>query len=158
ASVTGNQRKTAEYVDECRRMGIAVLPPDVNESGVSFTPVEGAVRFGLAAVKNVGGQAIEALKAAREERRFDSLLDLCRRVDLRVVNKRVLESLLQAGACDSLQGHRAQLLAVLDETVDAALKWRKEREELQIELFGFEEVQNWDVDLPDIMPFTQGQL
>ncbi len=158
ASVTGNQRKTAEYVDECRRMGIAVLPPDVNESGVSFTPVEGAVRFGLAAVKNVGAQAIEALKTAREERPFDSLLDLCRRVDLRVANKRVLESLLQAGACDTLQGHRAQLLAVLDETVDAALKWRKEREELQIELFGFEEVQNWDVDLPEIRPFTQGQL
>ncbi|WP_313996241.1 DNA polymerase III subunit alpha [uncultured Paenibacillus sp.] len=157
ASVTGNQRKTAEYVDECRRMGIAVLPPDVNESGVSFTPVEGAVRFGLAAVKNVGTQAIEALKTARAERKFDSLLDLCRRVDLRVANKRVIESLIQAGACDSLEGHRAQILAVLDETIEAAAKWRKEREELQIELFGFDEVRNWDVELPDVRPFTQGQ-
>ncbi|MFF2091993.1 DNA polymerase III subunit alpha [Paenibacillus sp. NPDC058174] len=157
ASVTGNQRKTAEYVDECRRMGIGVLPPDVNESGVTFTPVEGAVRFGLAAVKNVGTQAIEALERERTGRPFESLLDLCRRVDLRVVNKRVLESLIQAGALDSVPGHRAQQLAVLEETVEAALKWRKEREELQIELFGFDEVQNWDIEMPDIRPYTAGE-
>jgi DNA polymerase-3 subunit alpha len=157
ASVTGNQRKTAEYVDECRRMGIEVLPPDVNESSVSFTPVTKAVRFGLAAIKNVGTQAIEALQKERSVRPFDSLLDLCRRVDLRVVNKRVLESLIQSGACDSLSDHRAQLLAALEETVEAAVKWRKEREELQIEMFGFEEVQNWDVELPDVRPYTTSQ-
>ncbi|WP_219836007.1 DNA polymerase III subunit alpha [Paenibacillus sp. R14(2021)] len=158
ASVTGNQRKTAEYVDECRRMGIEVLAPDVNESSVTFTPVNGAVRFGLASIKNVGTQAIDSLLKERAVRPFESLLDLCRRVDLRVVNKRVLESLIQAGACDSLGAHRAQLIAVLDETVEAALKWRKEREELQIELFGFDEVQNWDVELPEVRPFTTGQL
>ncbi|MBM7565414.1 DNA polymerase III subunit alpha [Paenibacillus sacheonensis] len=158
ASVTGNQRKTAEYVDECRRMGIEVLAPDVNESSVTFTPVGGAIRFGLASIKNVGTQAIDALLKERTERPFDSLLDLCRRVDLRVANKRVLESLIQAGACDSLGAHRAQLIAVVDETVEAALKWRKEREELQIELFGFDEVQNWDVELPEVQPFTIGQL
>ncbi|RIX46332.1 DNA polymerase III subunit alpha [Paenibacillus nanensis] len=157
ASVTGNMRKTAEYADECRRMGIEVLPPDINESGVSFTPMEGKIRFGLASVKNVGTQAIEALLRERENGPFESLLDLCKRADLRVVNKRVLESLIQAGACDSLPGHRAQLLAALEETVEAAVKWRKEREELQIELFGFEEVQNWDVELPDIRPFTTPQ-
>lgn len=157
ASVNGNQRKTAEYVDECRRMGIQVLPPDVNESGVTFTPVEGAVRFGLATVKNVGTQAIEALRKEREDKPFVSLLDLCRRVDLRVVNKRVLESLIQAGAFDSLPGHRAQLLGALEETVEAAVKWRKERAELQIELFGFDEVQNWDVELPDIRPFSTAE-
>lgn len=157
ASVTGNQRKTAEYVDECRRMGIEVLPPDVNESSISFTPAAKAVRFGLAAIKNVGTQAIEALQKERSERPFGSLLDLCQRVDLRVVNKRVLESLIQAGACDSLPGHRAQLLAALEETVETAVKWRKEREELQIEMFGFDEVQNWDVELPDVRPYTTGQ-
>lgn len=157
ASVTGNQRKTAEYVDECRRMGIAVLPPDVNESSVSFTPTNQAVRFGLAAIKNVGTQAIEALLKERGERPFESLLDLCKRVDLRVVNKRVLESLIQAGAFDSLPGHRAQLLAALEETVETAVKWRKEREELQIEMFGLDEIQNWDVELPDIRPYTTGQ-
>jgi len=158
ASVTGNQRKTAQYVDECRRMGIGVLPPDVNESGESFTPVDKAIRFGLAAIKNVGTQAIEALQRERSERPFDSLLDLCKRVDLRVVNKRVLESLIQGGACDSLPGHRAQQLAALNETVEAALKWRKEREELQIELFGFDEVQNWEVELPEVRPFTMSQV
>jgi DNA polymerase-3 subunit alpha len=157
ASVTGNMRKTAEYVDECRRMGIPVLPPDVNESGASFTPVGGSVRFGLASVKNVGTQAIEAIARERESGPYDSLLDLCKRVDLRVVNKRVLESLIQAGACDAFPGHRAQLLAALDETVETAQKWRKEREELQIELFGFEEVQNWDVELPEVRPFTTSQ-
>lgn len=157
ASVTGNMRKTAEYADECRRMGIEVLPPDINESGVSFTPMEGKIRFGLASIKNVGTQAIEALLREREHGPFESLLDLCKRADLRVVNKRVLESLIQAGACDSLPGHRAQLLAALEETVEVAVKWRKEREELQIEMFGFEEVQNWDVELPDIRPFTTPQ-
>ncbi|MHA6485225.1 DNA polymerase III subunit alpha [Paenibacillus sp. strain BS8-2] len=158
ASVTGNMRKTAEYADECRRTGIPVLPPDVNESGISFTPVGGSVRFGLASVKNVGTQAIDAITRERGDGPYESLLDLCKRVDLRVVNKRVLESLIQAGACDSFPGHRAQLLAALDETVETAQKWRKEREELQIEMFGFEEVQNWDVELPEVRAFATSQL
>ncbi|GKU75785.1 DNA polymerase III subunit alpha [Paenibacillus sp. L3-i20] len=158
ASVTGNMRKTAEYADECRRMGIKVLPPDINESSTSFTPIGQAVRFGLASIKNVGSQAIDAILKERQEKPFESLLDLAKRVDLRVVNKRVLESLIQAGACDSLPGHRAQLLGALEETVEVALKWRKEREELQIEMFGFDEVQNWDVELPEIRPFTTTQM
>ena len=163
-AVIGNQRKTAEYVDECRRMGIAVLPPDVNESGVLFTPVQGdspAIRYGLAAVKNVGTQAIESILAARSEGPFESLTDLCRRVDPRVCNKRVLESLLLSGALGSLPGHRAQQLAALDETVEAAAAWRKEKEELQLELSldlsDLGEAPNWSVDLPDIAPFTQTQ-
>ncbi len=156
-SVTGNQRKTAEYVDECRRVGIAVLPPDVNASGVTFTPDGAAIRFGLAAVKNVGTQAIEALLRERAKRPFDSLLDLCRRVDLRVVNKRVLESLIQAGACDGFPGHRAQKLAALEETVQAAAKWRKESDELQLDMFGFDEAPNWEVEMPNIQPFAQSQ-
>jgi DNA polymerase-3 subunit alpha len=158
ASVTGHMRKTAEYAEECRRMGIPVLPPDINESGVSFTPVQGAIRFGLASIKNVGTQAIDAILRERQDKSFKSLLDLCKRVDLRVVNKRVLESLIQAGACDSLPGHRAQLLGALGETLEAAQKWRKDREELQIDLFGFEEVQNWDVELPPIPPLQTSEL
>jgi DNA polymerase-3 subunit alpha len=156
----GSHRKVAEYVDDCRRLNIKVLPPDVNESGLIFTPVMLAennvmvIRFGLAAIKNVGTQAIDSIIKEREERPYDSLLDLCRRVDLRVCNKRVLESLLQAGAFDSLAGHRAQLLAVLDETLEAALKWKKERDELQLFLFGLEEEINWTIDYPDIRPFT----
>jgi len=191
----GNHRKVAEYADECRRMGIPVLPPDVNESGVLFTPVlaetangaaggasaavearaivageahpiaadaaaeaspAGAIRFGLAAVKNVGTHAIESILSARASGgRYRDLVDLCRRVDLRVCNKRVLESLIAAGACDSLPGHRAQLHAVLDEAVEAASKWKKEREDLQIQLFGLSESTNWTIEMPDIRPMTR---
>lgn len=117
----------------------------------------GAIRFGLAAVKNVGTQAMESIMIVRQERPFDSLLDFCRRVDLRVCNKRVIESLIQAGAFDTLPGHRAQLLAMLDETVEAALKWRKEREDLQIQLFDFVETPNWEIEYPDIPPYSSGQ-
>ncbi|AHV96644.1 DNA polymerase III subunit alpha [Paenibacillus sabinae] len=163
-AVTGVHRKVAEYVLECRRMDIGVLSPDVNESGVLFTPVDGAsgagghIRFGLAAIKNVGTLAVESILEARKERPFDSLLDFCRRVDLRVCNKRVVESLIQAGAFDSLPGHRAQLLAMLDETTEAAAKWRKEREELQIQLFDdLVEMPNWDIRYPDVPKFTAGQ-
>ncbi|CAM4365684.1 DNA polymerase III subunit alpha [Paenibacillus typhae] len=163
-AVMGTHRKVAEYVLECRRTGIGVLPPDVNESGVLFTPVPGGegggghIRFGLAAVKNVGTLAVENIMAVRKERPFDSLLDFCRRVDLRVCNKRVIESLLQAGAFDRLPGHRAQLLAMLDETVDAAAKWRKERDELQIQLFDdLIETPNWEIRYPDIPRFSVTQ-
>ncbi|WP_150267202.1 DNA polymerase III subunit alpha [Paenibacillus tepidiphilus] len=161
-AIMGNHRKVAEYVLECHRTGIGVLPPDVNESGVLFTPVagEGAgdIRFGLGAVKNVGTLAVENIMAVRQERPFDSLLDFCRRVDLRVCNKRVIESLVQAGAFDRLPGHRAQLLAMLDETVDAALKWRKEREELQIQLFDdLIETPNWEIRYPEIPQLSVGQ-
>lgn len=163
-AVMGTHRKVAEYVLDCRRTGIGVLPPDVNESGVLFTPVPGEgtgtghIRFGLAAIKNVGTLAVENIMAVRKERPFDSLLDFCRRVDLRVCNKRVVESLLQAGAFDCLPGHRAQLLAMLDETVDAALKWRKERDELQIQLFDdLVETPNWEIRYPDIPKFTIGK-
>ncbi|WP_310549783.1 DNA polymerase III subunit alpha [Paenibacillus glufosinatiresistens] len=165
-AVMGVHRKVAEYVLDCRRMGISVLPPDVNGSGVTFTPSSagggesgsGHIRFGLAAIKNVGTLAVEGILEARKERRFDSLLDFCRRVDLRVCNKRVIESLIQAGAFDSLPGHRAQLLAMLDETVDAAVKWRKERDELQIQLFDdLIESPNWDISYPDIPRFSAAQ-
>jgi DNA polymerase-3 subunit alpha len=162
-AVMGNQRKVAEYVDECRRMGIEVLPPDVNESRVTFTPfgstdAEGTVvrgiRFGMAAIKNVGTQAMDSIIQERQDRPFEDMADLCRRIDLRVCNKRVLEALIQAGAMDTMPGHRAQLVAMLDETVEAALKWRKEKEDLQIHLFGLVEEVNWIITYPDIRPYT----
>lgn len=166
-AVMGNHRKTAEYTDDCRRMDIEVLPPDVNESGVVFTPVAsgeadadgngGRIRFGLAAIKNVGHLAIESVMNERKNGLFENLADFCRRVDLRVCNKRVIESLIQAGAMDSLPGHRAQLLAVLDETVEAAAKWKKEREDLQLHLFGFTEEINWTVEYPEVQAYSQMQ-
>ncbi|CAG7631032.1 DNA polymerase III subunit alpha [Paenibacillus allorhizosphaerae] len=165
-AVMGSHHKVAEYVDECRRMGIRVLPPDVNDSGFLFTHLEGeqqdgapAIRFGLAAIKNVGTHAIESIIAERRSGRYTSLIDFCRRVDLRVCNKRVIESLIQGGALDSLPGHRAQLLAMLEDAVDAAVKWRKDREDLQLVLdgFGFVEETNWEVQYPDIASFTMTQ-
>ena len=155
ASVAGNLQKTAQYVDECRRMGIKVLPPSINESDSNFTPTAQGVRFGLSAIKNVGTQAIDSIIAARQHGKFESMIDFCKRVDLRIVNKRVLESLILAGALDGLDGHRAQLNAALDECLDVVSRWKKERDELQLELFGFEVIQNWDVELPNIREFTK---
>lgn len=157
-AVMNTPRKVAEYVDECRKMGIDVLPPDVNESGVLFTPLpDGSIRFGLAAIKNVGTHAMESIIAERAEKPYEDLLDFCRRVDLRVCNKRVMESLILSGAFDSLPGHRAQLLAMLDETMEAAQKWKKEREDLQLHLFGFTEEAQWTVEPPDVRPFQRMQ-
>ncbi|MBN3522918.1 DNA polymerase III subunit alpha [Paenibacillus apiarius] len=153
----GSHRKIAEYIEDCRRLHIELLPPDVNESMVHFTPLEGAIRFGLGAIKNVGTTAIESIIQERKEKPYADLLDFCQRVDLRVCNRRVIESLIQAGAFDMLPGHRAQLLTMLDETLDTAAKWRKEREDLQIQLFGFVEVSNWTIDYPNVPALTMAE-
>ena len=109
-------------------MGIEVLPPDVNESSSDFTVVEGKVRFGLVAVKNVGETAIQSILAARRnEGRFGSLYDFCERVDLRLVNKRVVESLVKCGAFDSLGARRSQLAAVVDKAMEAAASAQRDR-------------------------------
>ncbi|MGZ9583237.1 DNA polymerase III subunit alpha [Paenibacillus marinisediminis] len=153
----GNHRKTAEYIEDCRRGAIPVLPPDINKSELTFTPGDGAIRFGLAAIKNVGTLAIDSIIKERQNEPYKDMLDFCKRVDLRVCNRRVIESLIQAGAFDTLPGHRAQLLAMLDETLDTAAKWRKEREDLQIQLFNFVEVNNWTIEPPNVQPFTMAQ-
>ncbi|NDI36310.1 DNA polymerase III subunit alpha [Chengkuizengella sediminis] len=165
-SVIGNQGKLAEYIDECRRMKIKVLPPDVNESDILFTPVKdqnsndqwkGAIRFGLAAIKNVGTTAMKSIINERQSSPFEDLLDFCQKVDSKACNTRVVESLILSGAFDFLPGHRAQLLAMLDETMDAAVKWKKEREDLQIHLFGLTEEMNWTIDYPEVLAFTETQ-
>src|SRR5205814_10191021 len=128
-SVTGNTDDVVKYINECREMGIAVEPPDINVSDANFTPHGSAIRFGLAAVKNVGHNAIESIAAARKtlagegarptQSGFKSIYEFCEKVDLRLLNKRVLESLIKSGAMDSL-GRRAQLMAVLDRAMDHA--------------------------------------
>lgn len=148
----GNQRKIAEYIEDCRRLAILITPPDVNESLLHFTPMDKAIRFGLGAIKNVGTLAIENILTQRKERSFVNFLDFCQRVDSRICNRKVIESLIQVGAFDSLPGHRAQLLVMLDEVLDAAAKWRKEREHLQIQWVGFAEVNNWTIEYPDVPP------
>ena len=124
-------------VDECRRMGIEVLPPDVNSSFAHFTVEDGRIRFGLGAVKNVGSGAIAEILAARTvEGSFATLFDLCRRVDLGKVNRRVLESLVGAGAADGLGGHRAELLAAAGEAFSVGQRTQRERARGQESLFG----------------------
>ena len=127
-SETNDTDKIVKYIEECRTMGIEVLPPDVNESSSDFTVVEDKIRFGLVAVKNVGETAIQSiLTARRNEGRFGTLYDFCERVDLRLVNKRVIESLVKCGAFDSLGARRAQLAAVVDKAMEAAASAQRDR-------------------------------
>ena len=135
-SVTGSTDDVVKYINECREMGLAVEPPDINVSDANFTPHGQAIRFGLAAVKNVGHNAIESIVAARKEiGSFKSIYEFCEKVDLRLLNKRVLESLIKSGAMDSL-GRRAQLMAVLDKAMDHAQKSQRDAESGQHGLFG----------------------
>ena len=137
SSEIGDTDKVVQYINEARELGLEVLPPDVNESGYKFTVTgERRIRFGLGAVRNVGRGAIESIIAARASAQFTSLAELVERVDLRLVNKRVLESLVAAGACDSLEGHRAQQLAALDAVLAEAQLRQQEREAGQVMLFG----------------------
>lgn len=109
SSEIGNTDKIVMLIDDCRKQGIKVLPPDANESGLDFTVVNGAIRFGLCAIRNVGESAVDSVIRSRTENgKFRNIFDFCRRVDLRLVNKKCLESLVQAGAFDSMEGHRAQ--------------------------------------------------
>jgi DNA polymerase-3 subunit alpha len=137
SSEIGNTDKVVQYINEARELGLEVLPPDVNESGFKFTVVgERRIRFGLGAVRNVGWGAIESIIAARQEAPFTSLADFVERIDLRLANKRVLESLIVAGACDGLGGHRKQLCEALDRVLAEAQLRQQEREAGQASLFG----------------------
>ena len=132
-SETSKPESVVKYIGECREIGISVEPPDVQISGAQFTPHGEAIRFGLAAVKNVGGNAIESIMKAREEAggRFKSFWEFCEKVDLRVMNKRVIESLIKAGALDSL-GKRGQLMAAVDKAMERAQKAQKDAAQGQI--------------------------
>jgi DNA polymerase-3 subunit alpha len=151
-SVTGSTDDVVKYINECREMGIAVDPPDINVSDANFTPHGAAIRFGLAAVKNVGHTAIESIVAGRKKLgRYSSIFEFCEKVDLRLLNKRVLESLIKSGAMDSL-GRRAQLMAVLDKAMDRAQKTQRDAESGQHGLFGIfqEEAPTSNDRLPDM--------
>ncbi len=159
-SVTGATEKVAFYVDACRQKGIEILPPDINESLEDFTAIEGRIRFGLAAVKNVGRSAVLAIIEARKRHgAFRSLADFCDKVDSREVNKKAVESLIRCGAFDSTGARRSALLAVLDPTYEAASRSRKEREKGQVSFFDlFEEKSDFassQVALPDIPEFGE---
>ncbi len=126
-SEAGDKDKIAGYISECERLKIKILPPEVNKSFERFTVEDGAIRFGLNAVKNVGGKAIRSIVAAREEGPYESLFDFCERVELRDCNKQQIESLIRCGAFDSLKAKRSQLAAVLDEAMEAGARLQRDR-------------------------------
>jgi DNA polymerase-3 subunit alpha len=136
-SETGNTEKVVKYINEARSMGITVLPPDINSSDVDFTPVGDQIRFGLRAIKNVGENTVKGILQSRKSLgRFTSFFEFCESVDTRLLNKRVLESLVRAGALDGLGAHRAQMIAVIDRAIERAQKLQRARESGQHGLFG----------------------
>jgi DNA polymerase-3 subunit alpha len=136
-SVKDKTDKLVEYIDESKKMGIEVLPPDVNESLVDFAVVGERIRFGLAAVKGVGEGAVRSIIAARDEGgRFTDLFELAKRVDAKQVNRRVFEALIKCGALDELAGNRAQKLAALDAAMELAARATRDSALGQVSLFG----------------------
>jgi DNA polymerase-3 subunit alpha len=138
-SVKDKTDKLVEYIDEAKKVGIVVLPPDVNESRTDFTVVGDAIRFGLAAIKGVGEGAVKSVIAAREAGRFVDFFDFVRRMDLKAVNRKVFEALIKCGALDSVPGNRAEKLEALDGALEAASRDARDRESGQGSLFGFEQ-------------------
>ena len=166
-----NTDKIVKYIYEARQMGITILPPDVNESRWDFTVIEaherdsvepgstiGAIRFGLAAVKNVGISAIEAIIESREAKgAYTSLADFCRKVDQRRVNRRVIEALIKCGAFDATKALRAQMLEGLDLSMDQAMRHQQQEAIGQFSIFdGLDEQK--DPALPDVPEWKESQL
>jgi DNA polymerase-3 subunit alpha len=136
-SVMGNSDKIAAFIQFCKKNKIAVLPPDVNRSGMKFSVEEGAIRFGLSGVKNVGEGAVKSILAARQDKPFEDLYDFCERVEGDNLNRRALESLIKAGAMDGLPGTRSQKIAAHGSVLEAAVNRRRRNAEGQISLFSF---------------------
>ncbi|MET3175248.1 UNVERIFIED_ORG: DNA polymerase-3 subunit alpha [Arthrobacter sp. UYCu721] len=154
-SVGDDKDKSAIYLNECRRMGITVLPPDVNESALNFTPVGTDIRFGMGAIRNVGVNAVEAMVAAREkEGAYTSFKDYLMKVPAVVCNKRTIESLIKAGAFDSLNHHRRALAMIHEEAIDSVITLKRNEAIGQFDLFaGFEEAESeasLSIEIPDL--------
>jgi DNA polymerase-3 subunit alpha len=150
-SEIGNTDKIPPLIDDCRHGGIQVLPPDVNESGKDFTVVHGAIRFGLVAIKNVGQSAIESVVQARcSKGPFANLFDFCSRIDLRLANRKCLEGLIQAGAFDSLPGHRALFFENIDRAMQFGQSSQNSTATGQESLFGGADSDNPHVSYPPL--------
>lgn len=157
-SVMANTDKVALYIDHCRRQGIEVLPPDINESGVDFTVVGDKIRFGLGAVKNLGVAAVEELLDEREKNGpFVSLADFCNRMNGRC-NKRMLENMIKGGCMDSLPGHRAQKLAAMDNLLANAARLHKQKLSGQMDIFDILGEPEPEDQLPPIAPFSRKEM
>ena len=154
-SVGDDKDKSAIYLNECRRMGITVLPPDVNESSLNFTPVGNDIRFGMGAIRNVGSNVVQALVAARDSGgAYTSFKDFLMKVPAVVCNKRTIESLIKAGAFDSLNHHRRALVMIHEEAIDSVITLKRNEAIGQFDLFaGFEEAESeasLSIEIPDL--------
>ena len=135
-SERSNSDAVIKYIDECRTHKIKVLPPDVNKSDAHFTVSDNCIRFGLAAVKNVGAAAIESIVESRnKEGEFESIYDFCEQVNVGKVNKKVLEALIKCGAFDSTQILRSQMMAILEDALEHGSRIQKEKADSQLDLF-----------------------
>jgi DNA polymerase-3 subunit alpha len=156
----GTTSQVARYINECEELGIKILPPDINESDFNFTVVKGDIRFGLSAVKNVGEGSVRALIRAREKRgKFTSPFDICEVADSKVINRKVIESLIKAGALDSLGWRRSQMFHLVDKVIEYAHEMQNIKSSKQSLLFGsgqiepppippeVEEMPEWDESL-----------
>ena len=159
-----NTDKVVEYVKECGALGINVLPPDVNHSLAKFTVEKSdAIRYGLLAVKNIGAGAIDSMVHARiDGGLFTSIFDFCRRIDLRLSNRKFLESLIKSGAFDTFNCRRSQLMAVLERALEAGTRGQKEKEIGQFSFFSMSQEESGfgsnDENLPDIPEWPQSQI
>lgn len=152
-SVMGSTNSISLYIQESKRLGIEVLPPDINESFSNFTVTKGKVRFGLEAVKNVGKPLIESIVNARKkEGKFISLTDFCGRVDSHSLNKRAIESLIKAGAFDSIRGSRAQLLAVYEKVLEGVQQDKKKNIKGQYNMFSNSSSKDQNEIKRDLLP------
>jgi DNA polymerase-3 subunit alpha len=161
-SVKDDKDKSALYLGECRRMGITVLPPDVNDSSANFTAVGADIRFGLTAVRNVGANVVDAIVRTREEKgAFASFTDFLDKVPAVVCNKRTIESLIKAGAFDSLGHARRALLLVHEQAVDAVIGVKRKEAEGQFDLFadvlGDDDGPGFSVAVPDLPDWDKKQ-
>ncbi|MDD4570911.1 MAG: DNA polymerase III subunit alpha, partial [Clostridia bacterium] len=153
-SFIDNADKVTDYLDECNRMKIDILPPDLNESYRDFTVVEGKIRFGLAAIKNVGRDAVDDIIAERETNGpYKSISDTCRRLKL---NKKLIENFIKAGAMDCLGAKRSQLMAVYESAIEMGKQYALEKESMQMSLFdfGMTESREVEIDLPLIEEYS----
>ena len=153
-----NADKIVKYISECREMKIEILPPDINESFKQFAVIGNQIRFGLTAVKNVGDAAIDIILAEREGNgKFKSLYDFCHRVDLRKVNRRVIESLVKCGAFDFSKAHRSQMLTVLGDLLEQSQSAQRKKGAPQLSML-IDPSRERKEDYPDIDEFPENQL
>jgi len=163
-SVLDNSAKIAGYITECRDWGIKLLPPDINRSCDTFTVEEDGIRFGLAAVKNIGRGFIQAVMREREDRPFSSLNDFCVRMNGGEMNKRAMENLIRSGAFDGFGAKRSQLIKVFEMVMDSVASASRQNVEGQIDFFSMaagdtaEQEPPREADLPDIPEFSQQEL